>query len=102
ADREPRRKVHHGVDVVLAERVPEPFDVVDLTLDEGIREARRLAVSGREVVVDDDGKARLFQGLDRMAADVPGATGNQNAAHDCDGRPIEKYVKPCARICSGL
>ena len=47
---------------------------------------RRLSVSGREVVEDDDVLAALDQRLDCMTADVAGAAGDEDRAH---GRPIE-------------
>jgi hypothetical protein len=38
------------------------------------------------------------QGLDRVAAYVAGATGDEDDAH---GLPIEEYLKPSALTCFG-
>ena len=58
----------------------------------------RLAVAGAEVVVHDHLVAGAAKRLGRVAADVAGAAGDQHARRQ---RPMEKYVKPSARICSG-
>ena len=103
ADRQPRGEMHHGVHVVVPEGAAQPLGVVDVALDEGVGEPRRFAVAGREVVVDHDALAGLAQRLDGVAADVARPAGDENARHHARaGRPIDEYVKPCARICSGL
>ena len=56
-------------------------------------------MAGDEVVEDDDAVAGLLQRLGGVAADVAGAAGDEDAR--ASQRPMEKYVKPSARICSG-
>ncbi len=53
------------------------------------------AVTSRQVVEHDDRSPSSTKCLDGVAADVAGASCDQDAPH---GRPIEKYVKPWARI----
>ena len=54
---------------------------------------------GDEVVEDDDAVAGAVQRLGGVAADVSGAAGDEHAR--ASQRPMEKYVKPSARMCSG-
>jgi hypothetical protein len=74
--REPRREVHDGGGAALAQRGAHGGHVPDIAFDER-RAERRVAVSGRQVVVDDDAVPGLAEGLRRMAADVAGAAGDE-------------------------
>ena len=84
--------------MVLCEGPANRRDVGDIALDE-LAVADGFAMPGHEVVEDDDPIAGAVQRLAGMAADVAGASGDQNAARG--QRPMEKYVNPSARICSG-
>jgi hypothetical protein len=78
--------VHHGVDAVRAHHLDEAGRVADVSLLE--RRAgtlRRFAVSGCQVVVDDDVFPSLAERLDGVAADVTGAARDEHAHR----RPIE-------------
>ena len=52
-------------------------DVADVAFDQRRTECR-LAMSGRQVVVDDDPVPSLAEGLGGVAADVARAAGNQD------------------------
>ena len=62
------------------------LDVADLQLDRAIERLRkapfRAVHLGFKGVVDPDGVAGLQQGLDKMPADEPGATSDQDLLHD--------------------
>ncbi len=73
--------------------------VANVGFDEG-QATGRLPVSGDEAVEDHHLVARLPQRLGSVTADIPGAAGDEDRAQGY--LPIEKYVKPWARICSVL
>ena len=82
--------MHDRLDLVLLHHPLDSRGVADVAHHQraGVAggERRRLAMPGREVVVDHDPVAGLHQRLDGVAADVAGAAGHQHRAH---GRPIE-------------
>ena len=63
----------------VAEGAAHGIDVADVAFDQR-RAQRRLAVAGRQVVVDDDAVAGLAERLGGVAADVAGATRDQDDA----------------------
>jgi hypothetical protein len=91
--------VHHRIHFVPADRLAQQRHIADVAHDEW-RTERRLAVPRRQIVEDDDPAAGSGDKLGGVAADVAGAAGDQNGAQRY--LPMEKYVKPCIRICSLL
>ena len=89
--------MHHGEDRVDAERLAHGRQICDVALDEGPA-LHRFAVARDQVVVHHHPVAGAAERLGRVAADVACAAGHQHARRQ---RPMEKYVKPSARICSG-
>ena len=64
---------------MAAQRAPHRRHVGDVAFDE-LAVLDRLAVAGDEVVEDDDAVAGAVQRLGRVAADVAGAAGDEDAA----------------------
>jgi hypothetical protein len=71
--------VHDREDVIAAQRAPYRGDVRDVAFNE-LAVPDGLAMTGREVVEDHDAMAGLMQRLGRVAADVSGAAGDEDAA----------------------
>ena len=69
----------------VAQGAAHGVDVADVALDER-RTERRLAMTGRQVVVDDGPVAGPAQRLGGVAADVAGATGHQHRARVSGGQ----------------
>ena len=63
----------------MPQRVADRRAIGDVTRDER-SVLHRLAMTGDEVVEDDDGVAGAVQRLRRMAADVAGAAGHEDGA----------------------
>ena len=78
ANVEKRGEVHDREDVVAAQRAPHGRHIRDVALDQ-LAILDGLAVTGDEVVEDDDAMTGLMQRLGGMAADVAGAAGDENA-----------------------
>ncbi len=70
-----------------ADQVTQSLGVVNVALDE-LRAERGLAMTGRQVVVDDDAAPGPRQQFRGVAADVAGATGDEYGAQGY--LPIEK------------
>ena len=87
ANRQPRRKVHHRIHIVLANRGTQPCRVVNIADDYRRCVSRRFPMAGRQIVENNDPRALCAQRFDGVASDVPGPAGNQNTAQ---GRPIER------------
>src|SRR5439155_4629910 len=79
ADVEKRGEVHHREDAVMPQRVADRRAIGDVTRDER-SVLHRFAMTGDEVVEDDDRVAGAVQRLRRMAADVAGAAGHEDGA----------------------
>ena len=76
------RKVHHGVDLMLTERLADLGNVAHVRLHEGHAGWNRGAVTGREVVEDDGLVARGNQLTNTMATDVTSTTDDENLHED--------------------
>ncbi len=79
ADVEEGGEMHDGEDLVPFERAADRVDVRDVAFDE-VAVLHRVTVPRDEIVVDDDAVAGAVERLRRMAADVPGAAGDQHRA----------------------
>ena len=78
ADIEKCCEVHHRRHAVASERRAHGTDVRDVALDE-LAVLHGAAVSGDEIVEDDDRVAGTTERLGRVAADVAGAARHQDA-----------------------
>jgi hypothetical protein len=105
--RQPGGKVHHRRGLRRSEGRRQRGAVEDVADDERDRpRGKRFRqpfdggrVAGREIVVDDDVIPGLGERFHAVAADVPGSPGDDDRAH---GRPMDEYVNPSDRICSGV
>jgi hypothetical protein len=72
------------------DRFPDQRSIANITYDKlgcaTARPVRGFTVAGRQIVIDYDPVTGFPERFDRVAADVAGATGDENRAH-C--RPIE-------------
>src|SRR5688572_10776444 len=75
--RQPGGEMHHGRCTALPDGLAHAVDVADVPFDER-RAQRRLAVPGREIVVDDYAMTRPAERLRGVAADVARAASDQN------------------------
>lgn len=76
-DHQPGGKMHDGGCTTFTQRPANGVDVPNVSEDEGCTE-RRLTMTGREIVKDDDVITGQAQGFDAMAANVAGATRHQH------------------------
>ena len=83
--------MHHREDLVPAERRLHRRGVQDVSLDE-LAELHGGAVPRRQVVVDDDAIAGAAERFRRMAADVAGASGDQDGAASFAEASLPKRV----------
>src|SRR5262249_18400797 len=79
SDVEKRGEVHDGGDLTLLQRRAQRREISDIANDE-VAVLHRRAMTGDEVVVDDDAVAGAVQRLRRMAADVSRAPRDEDAA----------------------
>ena len=138
ADVEKRGEVHDRGHAVVLQRPADRRQVGDVALDD-LAVPDRLAMSGDQAVERDNPVPRLVERLGRVAADIAGAAGDEDAparhllrlalrwvrqvsvrapfslnphSSACHPpllgfeatlryRPMEKYVKPSERMCSG-
>ena len=72
-----RGEVQHRVDLVLGQHTCDGFAIARIA-DDQWRAKHRAAIAGREIVEHDDAVAALAKLTDDVAADVTGATGDQD------------------------
>ncbi len=77
--------MHDGLDPVLGQHLIDRGRVARVAQDQR-RAQHGAAIAGREVIEDHDALAALDELADDVAADVPGATGDENRLrHGWDG-----------------
>ena len=77
--------MHHRRRAGVAQRLAHGIDVADVAFDERTAE-RRLAVAGRQVVVDGHAVAGGAQRLGGVTADVAGAAGHEHLTRVSGGQ----------------
>ena len=89
-DERSSREVHHAIDLLGLERLPDLVPVADAALDQKRERVDGVPVPGGEIVEHDHGVARPHQLFHDDASDVPGAPDDERVHAGKTARRISR------------